>query len=244
MLELKKVSIFAVKIKYIKEMSRHSNIKLSSHNKRGCLVDLFRRYLARTEECERLSYGHRCGFDLDELSPEDIELFRRFYGYDCFWDGDYDDDDTDFIYSKSKSNAKGSKSHCNRSSVYDYSSGRFKGGSHKDNGKSKSSSRTSKNSAIQLDVFGDDEYIIYFYDDYHEKYDYTEFNSYREFVDFCGTEGIRIPIDIGTDIKNRVVSHCCINPEMRELGYLELLSESSYGSMFYSACSNNELGLL
>lgn len=86
------------------------------------------------------------------------------------------------------------------------------------------------------------EHTIYFYNDYHNKYDLCEFNAVDEFIEFCKDEGIVVSKRVYELLKNSTVCHCCIDPTIRSsLGQLFLVCEESYGGMFYEACSAEEL---
>lgn len=87
-----------------------------------------------------------------------------------------------------------------------------------------------------------DEHTIFFYNDYHNKYDLCEFNAVNEFIEFCKDEGIVIPKRVYELLKNSSICHCCIDPTIRaSLGQLVLICEESYGGMFYEACTAEEL---
>ena len=83
---------------------------------------------------------------------------------------------------------------------------------------------------------------IWFYPDYHCKDDRLEFNSLKEFNDYCESMGYFVDKKVAEDISWRYESHCCLNPESERVGLLEIMSEHSYGSLFYDACEEVELG--
>ena len=82
---------------------------------------------------------------------------------------------------------------------------------------------------------------IWFYNDYHDKEDRLEFNSYGDFKDFCNGMGYYIPKEVSEDISWRYESHCCLCPESEKIGLMEVISGHSYGAMFYDACEEDEL---
>ena len=98
--------------------------------------------------------------------------------------------------------------------------------------------------ANYIDNDGDalDSCIIYFYEDYHNKYDRIEFNNLYEFDKYCQETGFTVPSYIAEQIAYAPVSHCCLNPIAKEHGELEVMREETYGDMFYEACESNELG--
>ena len=71
---------------------------------------------------------------------------------------------------------------------------------------------------------------IYFYPDYHDKYERIEFNSLMEFDEYCNSEGFSVPPYVGEMIAYSAVSHCCLRPDA-----------DTYGDMFYEACETSEL---
>ena len=82
---------------------------------------------------------------------------------------------------------------------------------------------------------------IYFYEDYHDKYDRTEFNSLYEFDKYCQEMGFVVPSYIAEAIAYSPVSHCCLSPAAKEQGILEIMREETYGDLFYEACDSSEL---
>lgn len=83
--------------------------------------------------------------------------------------------------------------------------------------------------------------IIYFYEDYHDKYDRLEFNGLVEFDEYCNQMGFFVPAYVGEQIAYSPISHCCLNPQAKEQGILEVMREETYGDMFYEACETSEL---
>lgn len=82
---------------------------------------------------------------------------------------------------------------------------------------------------------------IWFYPDYHCKDDRLEFNSIKEFSDYCEKQGYFVSREVAYDLAWRYESHCCLCPESEKVGLLEIMSEHSYGEMFYEACEEHEL---
>jgi hypothetical protein len=83
---------------------------------------------------------------------------------------------------------------------------------------------------------------IYFYEDYHNKYDRIEFNNLFEFDQYCKELGFSVPEYVAEEIAYAPISHCCLNPMAKEEGVLEVMREETYGEMFYEACETSELG--
>lgn len=82
---------------------------------------------------------------------------------------------------------------------------------------------------------------IYFYEDYHDKFDRTEFNSLYEFDQYCKEYGFSVPAYVAEQIAYSPINHCCLNPIAKEQGVLEIMREETYGEMFYEACESSEL---
>ena len=82
---------------------------------------------------------------------------------------------------------------------------------------------------------------IWFYPDYHCKDDKLEFNSIKEFSDYCENQGYFVSREVANELAWRYESHCCLCPESEKVGLLEIMSEHSYGEMFYEACEEHEL---
>ena len=83
---------------------------------------------------------------------------------------------------------------------------------------------------------------VYFYEDYHNKYDRIEFNNLFEFDQYCKELGFSVPEYVAEEIAYAPISHCCLNPMAKEEGVLEVMREETYGEMFYEACETSELG--
>jgi hypothetical protein len=82
---------------------------------------------------------------------------------------------------------------------------------------------------------------IYFYEDYHDKFDRIEFNSLYEFDQYCKEFGFSVPAYVAEQIAYSPINHCCLNPVAKEQGVLEIMREETYGEMFYEACESSEL---
>ena len=82
---------------------------------------------------------------------------------------------------------------------------------------------------------------IYFYEDYHDRFDRTEFNSLYEFDQYCKEYGFSVPAYVAEQIAYSPINHCCLNPVAKEQGVLEIMREETYGEMFYEACESSEL---
>lgn len=82
---------------------------------------------------------------------------------------------------------------------------------------------------------------IYYYPDYTDKTDRLEFNSLKEFDDFCAHNDFVVPPYIGERIAYRPVSHCCLNPLVKKRGMDEIMAEESYADMMFEASEVVEL---
>ena len=82
---------------------------------------------------------------------------------------------------------------------------------------------------------------IWFYPDYKDKTDKLEFNSLKDFDDFCAKNDFLVPPYVGERIAYRPVSHVCLNPGAKERGVDEIMGAESYGDMYYEACEELQL---
>ena len=83
--------------------------------------------------------------------------------------------------------------------------------------------------------------LIYYYPNYRNKEDRLEFNTLKEFDDFCADYGYTVPPYVGEQIAYRRVSHVCLNPTVREYGMFEIMAEESYADMMYEAVDVEDL---
>lgn len=103
-------------------------------------------------------------------------------------------------------------------------------------------------------LYGDDDYDsvdvtlmngykrIYFYEDYCDKGAAIKFYSLPMFLDYCEKRGIHVNKLIIDMMKSRTESHCCVNKEILETKHeFKLESEESYGSMVYSAATQEDI---
>jgi hypothetical protein len=240
-------------------MSKKINITIPN-KVRPNLVDLFHEYLARKAKEPKRSMGDCESYLFDDYSDMADYWDQMFPG----WDDDLDSDGdvvfppSNVIYMKPKKGKKGK----NKNTVYDAfwqeeREEQFgKKGKHKHNKKG----RKAKLFNISVPYSGDetdpDEYDfdfttedydseskeIWFYPDYHCKDDKLEFNSLKEFSDYCDSMGYWVDKEVAADISWRYESHCCLNPESEKIGLLEIMTEHTYGEMFYEACEESELG--
>lgn len=216
-------------------MSKKINITIPNKIKPN-LVDLFHEYLSRKAKEPKASMGGREAYLFDDYEDMAAYWDKVFPG----WDEDLDDDG-DIVFPNN---------------VIYISPKTRKRGKHKHNKKGKKA----KIFNISVPYSGDetdlDEYDfdfatedydsqskeIWFYPDYHCKDDKLEFNSLKEFSDYCESMGYWVDKDVTADISWRYESHCCLKPESEKVGLLEIMSEHTYGEMFYEACEESELG--
>ena len=92
-----------------------------------------------------------------------------------------------------------------------------------------------------VDDESSDSVLIWYYPNYSNKDDRLEFNSLKEFDDFCRDEGFVISPSVAEGIAYRPVSHVCLMPESRERGVYELYAADSYADMAYEVCNIEEL---
>ena len=101
------------------------------------------------------------------------------------------------------------------------------------------------------DIFGNkietEEKEIYFYekldfsDDGYEDNQYDHlFNNIKELKDFCTENGINLPNSELEAIKYRHASYCTFDPLDKDKGLLTLLSDNSWGSLWWECHDLNE----
>lgn len=238
-------------------------IKINIPNKiKPNLISLFHEYLSRkAKEPTRSSYE-----DWDDYDDMAAYWDRVFPG----WDDDLDNDsdvvfpprNNGILILKPKGKGKGKK----KDPFQDFWSQEDREESFFKGGKGKMKHKKSKKARIldinapysgyeddpteyNLDDIGfdatsyddDTEYKeIWFYPDYHCKDDKLEFNSIKEFSDYCENQGYFVSKEVANDLAWRYESHCCLCPESERLGLLEIMAEHSYGEMFFEACEGQE----
>ena len=75
---------------------------------------------------------------------------------------------------------------------------------------------------------------IKFYHDIENELSVQEFDSLKEFNDFCGEHGyIMGTVDYNNLVNNPVV-HCCLDPISLEYGEKEVVTDNSYGALYWS----------
>jgi hypothetical protein len=232
-------------------MSKKINITI--HNKtKPNLVQLFHKYLFRKAKEHEIyisdEYDYENGYGITEYWDS------AFPG----WDADLDNDG-DVVYPLQKKGKKEKKS------VYDsfWQEEREEYFNRNNNHKRKhKKGKKSKPIDITVPYSGDEESLdeysfdgislstedyepegkeIWYYPDYHCKEDRLEFNSLKDFSDYCDTMGYFVDENVADDIEWRYESHCCLNPESKKLGLMEIMAEHSYGDLFYEACDGAEL---
>lgn len=235
-------------------MSKKIKIDISNKVKPN-LISLFHKYLSR--KAKEPTYSNY--EDWDDYGDMAAYWDRVFPG----WDDDLDDD-SDIVFPprnnsililnpKGKGKGKGKK----KDPFQDFWSQEDREESFFKGGKGKMKHKKGKKARI-LDInvpysgYEDDpteynldentEYKeIWFYPDYHCKDDKLEFNSIKEFSDYCEKQGYSVPREVVNDLAWRYESHCCLCPESEKIGLLEIMSDHSYGEMFYGACEEHEL---
>ena len=230
-------------------------IKIDIPNKvKPNLISLFHEYLSRKakEPSHTTIYDEWDGYD-DMADYWD----RIFPG----WDNDLDDD-SDIVFPPKNNgvlilNPKGKGKGKKKDPFQNFWSQEDREESFSKGGKGKMKHKKGKKARI-LDInalysgYEDDptEYSldenteykeIWFYPDYHCKDDRLEFNSIKEFNDYCENQGYFVSSEVANDLSWRYESHCCLCPESERVGLLEIMSEHSYGEMFYEACEEQEL---
>lgn len=235
-------------------MSKKINISIPNKVKPN-LVVLFHEYLSRKAKEPKYHEEH---------------MFNDYAGMDSYWDEmfpGWDDDldyDGDVIFPTNvivMNPKKGKKGTAKKSTAYDDFWQRDREEQWGKKGKHKHSRSGKKAKVFNINVpysgdeedpneydydFSTEDYEpdskeIWFYPDYHCKEDKLEFNSLKDFSDYCDSMGYWVDKEVEERISWRYESHCCLNPESEKIGLLEIMSGHSYGDMFYEACEESEL---
>jgi hypothetical protein len=77
---------------------------------------------------------------------------------------------------------------------------------------------------------GDTYKIIKFYPDMENEMTYREFNSIKEFSDFCDENGYYVSNFDMNNMINQYVTHCCVDPVSKE----DILTDTSYGALYWT----------
>ena len=220
-------------------MSKKIRINISDVS-RPNLVNLFHEYLSHKNKINFSEYSE------DEYDDMVDYWDRVFPGWD---------DDIDVVYplrNNSKVIVMGGK---NKKKKDEYSD--FWECEDEKKGKKKHNKKSRSRKASLIDINSpydgeEEEYmsndydseskVIWFYPDYHSKEDRLEFNTLKEFSDYCESMGYWLTSVVEEEIRYRYESHCCLNPQSERIGLLEVMCEHSYGEMFYEACDASELG--
>lgn len=214
-----------------------NKIKITLHS-RPCLRSIFAKGIENGDFTNKVIpvYGSEQDFYnyWDNYGYEDDYYDDRDYGYDSSWD-DYKDGA--LLYPKW--NKKGNKA-----------GKRYKRGSKKKKGRCKvidihTPYSGDEENADEYEGIEDKDYEdvkeIYFFPDYHNRYEYEEFSSLKELDEYCQHMGIHVSEESSNILYLYDVCYCCIDATKREEGELELVVESNYDYMFYEACTESEL---
>lgn len=90
-------------------------------------------------------------------------------------------------------------------------------------------------------LLADDFIMVYFYNDINDPDNSCEtFYSLAEFDQFLEDNGIIVSELESSQIMNRPVSHCCINPLTEKSGIKELISASNFGSLQWDCATSDK----
>ena len=244
-------------------MSKKINITIPNKVKPN-LINLFHEYISRKAKEPKRSMGGREAYiwDGDEFDNYD-DMAAYWDSVFPGWDDGLDNDGDVVFPPKNNSiiviNPKKGEKHKDKDTVYDDFWQRDREeqwnrkGKHKHNRKGKKAKIFDISVPYSGEEEDPDEYDfttedydseskeIWFYPDYHCKEDRLEFNSLKDFSDYCDSMGYWVDKQVEYDISWRYESHCCLNPESEKIGLLEIMTEDSYGNMFYEACEESEL---
>lgn len=83
-----------------------------------------------------------------------------------------------------------------------------------------------------------DEKAIYFYPNIYRKDTRKKFENLCEFSEFCNDNEYFMTDRTINEIMKRHTSHCCLDPQDLELGDKVIVSDKSYGGLYYSVCDD------
>ena len=241
------------------KMSKKININIPNKVKPN-LVVLFHEYLSR--KSKEYSSSRSLGYGWDDEDYEDMVEF-----WDAMYPG-WDDglDDEDIVYPPKNNhiivlNPKERKKNKLRDVFDNFWNQQDREDKWNKKKKSKHTKSKSKGKSKIIDLttpysgeeeeydFNDVDLLnqyenkeIWFYPDYHDKEDRLEFNSIKEFSDYCDSMGYSVPTKVVSEMAWRYESHCCLSKEAEDIGLLEIACGHSYGDMYYDVCDDSELG--
>lgn len=234
-------------------MSKKIIIPLS--NIRWQLHDLFHEYLDEQYELEKTHRYYGGSDEYDYMDDDEVRwLMQQGYVFPgmtddgCFYD---EDEDEDVIWPVVKKGKKKDKTAYEQFWEEEEKKAKQK---HRKRGKKNariidittpySGHEENPTECGYEDIESDginDGKLIYYYPNYRNKEDRLEFNTLKEFDDFCADYGYTVPPYVGEQIAYRRVSHVCLNPTVREYGMFEIMAEESYADMMYEAVDVEEL---
>lgn len=227
-------------------------------NIRWQLHDLFHEYLDEQYELEKTHRYYGGSDEYDYMDDDEVRwlmqqgfVFQGLNDDGCFYDDD-DDEDEDVIWPVVK---KGKKEKTAYEQFWETEEKKAKMKHRKRGKKGKNARIIDINTPYSgheenpteygyddLDSDGiNDGKLIYYYPNYRNKEDRLEFNTLKEFDDFCADYGYTVPPYVGEQIAYRRVSHVCLNPTVREYGMFEIMAEESYADMMYEAVDVEDL---
>lgn len=219
-----------------------NKIKITLHS-RPCLRSIFAKGIENGDFTDKVIpvYGSEQDFYdyWDNYGYEDDDYYNDDdYSYDSSWDA-YEDGALLYPRLNKKGNKAGNKT-----------GKRYKRGSKKKKGGCKvidihTPYSGDEENADEYESIEDKDYEdvkeIYFFPDYHNKFEYEEFSSLKELDEYCQHMGIHVSEESSDILYLYDECYCCIDATKREEGELELVVESNYEYMFYEACTESEL---
>lgn len=184
------------------------------------------------------AYAVRVGSYTDDYSyGEEQSLYdwwdSQGYGYDEDY---YDDDNVEVIWPK-KNKRNGKKRYKSDKDRYDDYWDHL---GHKDNGRSKRAKVIDINAKVvgggeeSSDTLFDSPRVV-FYERYDDRSSGIEFQTLKEFDDFCAEEGYQVYSDEAQRIAYGETVHCCLDPLSRSYGIYCVIAEDTYEDLLYVA---------
>lgn len=217
------------------------------------ILSLFNTWLKRrvSEDNDRYSRRSVYGIYDDDDYEEEMETLRRYYG--CVFSNSFDDDDDGETVFPLKNDGETTlrPGQCRKSAKdmdeYWDKMSKFNGDGTKTKKKHRKRHKAKVidiNEPYNANYIDDDAPVyctIYFYEDYHDKYNRIEFNNLFEFDQYCKENGFNVPAYVSEEVAYSPISHCCLNPNARANGVLEIMRQETYGDLYYEACDVSEL---
>lgn len=98
---------------------------------------------------------------------------------------------------------------------------------------------------IKFDALSNDDKVIYYYRDVNDPDQAEIFFNLHDFDNFLTEEGIEVTQEEVNNLMINEVTHCCINPDIRQTnGEVQLITDTSYGGLYWTCNPENVYSML